>query len=321
MKHLSLLLIMLVSLSVFVGCSEDNPIVPVTSLSPPTDVVMVTGEFSITLSWDASTFESAADFEGYNVYVDTTSIASVSDSTGAAFLEARKVNTTPVVTRSFTVTQDGMGMDLVRGQKYYLHVRSARADGKLSIASNEVDTAPRPEGSNNTGDVALLMYDYDPSTSTRSGYGWDRFAGTGAPFSTSEANAEDIDFFMVEEANSADDGSEFVSPAQASFTSGWTIRNETLFKDLGAGDDAWNTSIAPDVADMTTKVKVIEDHTYALYTHDMQWIKVRVTNLDPNVPVNASGGGTVNLNQATFDYAYQLLNDYGRFKPGLGGAN
>ena len=317
MKRLTLALLIAAIVAVS-GCNSDV-VAPPAELAPPSHVTFITGTASIQIAWDASPFASSDKFVGYNVYADTVSIAAVSDTSDAAFLEARLINPAPLLNRSFTVDRLGNGAALVEGMKYYIHVRTVRDDDRLSVASNEIDSAPRPVGDNNEeNNDDLLMYDFSFDTVTRSGYGWDRATGDGAAQPTAEVNADKIDFFMVEEANSADDGSEFVSPAQASFTQGWAQSNKSLFKDLGSGDSAWETSIAPSVGDMTEKVKVNADHTYALYTHEGYWVKIRVTRFDKNVAVPKNGGGTVGLNRIAFDYAFQLIDDYGRFKPGAG---
>lgn len=317
MKHPIWILMAIVVIGL-AGCGDDSIVEPPDVLAPPTNVTVVTGDSEIVLNWDNSPDAGADVFEGYNVYIDTLSIAGLSDSTSAAFLNARRVNQEPMRTRTYTVLSLASGASLEQGKKYYLHVRSERSNGRVSVASNEVDTSPRPEGTNEGTALTDLMFDYSANTNTRSGYGWVRDSGAGQPHVTSQANAEKIDFFMTEEPNSANDGSVFVSPAQANFTQGWSVRNRTLFKDLGAGDAAWQTSTAPDTTDMTESVPVVQGHTYALYTHDGYWVKVRVTNLTKNVSVAATGGGTVRLNRAQFDYAFQLIRDYGRFKPGTG---
>lgn len=304
---------------VAIAACGDDPILPPDELAPPTNLTMVTGSDNIQLAWNASPDAGSSVFEGYNVYVDTVSIVAIADSTGASFLNLRKVNASPLQTRSFTITSLANGTGLQTGKKYYAHVRSERNNGRLSVGSNEIDTAPRPSGDNGNPNLMLLMFDYDANTDTRSGYGWARGTGLGAAQVTAPANQDKIDFFMTEEPNSSDNGSLFVSPAQASFTASWSQRNRTLFRDLGVGADAWNTSVAPDTASMTQTVKVLNDHTYAVYTHDGYWAKIRVTRFDKNVGVPRTGGGTANLNRAQFDHAFQVIQGYGRFKPG--GAN
>ena len=306
--------VLLLLLAVGAGCGEENPVRPPDELAPPTSLTAVTGEFTVDLAWSRSPFESSGRFAGYNVYVDTVSIAAFSDSISASLLEARKVNAAPVTGTSFHVLSLADGSSLVKGRKYYFHVRTLREDGRVSEASNEVDTAPRPEGDNDFGSEDLLMYDFDATTTSRSAFGWDRSIGDGQSYTTAEINENFIDFFMAEEPNSSDDGSLFLSPAQASFVSHWTVRHKTLFMDLGVGDAAWKTLMAPDTTAMTETVKVKEDHTYALYTQDGYWVKLRVVEFKKNLPV-AGSQGTVRLNRVKFDYAFQLIQGYGRFAP------
>ena len=317
LNHRILIGAVLAASLVLAACGDDDPLRP-SEFAPPTNVTMETGEFSIKLDWQASPFAGASEFAGYNVYADTASIAGMSDTTDAEFLAERKINADPITARQYTVAMEADTTPLVRGQRYYLHVRSVRNDGRVSVASNEVHTAPRPQGDNDIGNDDLLMYDFSATTSTPSAYGWERFSGLGQPYATSEANQEEIDFFMIEEPNSTDDGSEFVSPSQTTITAGWSQRNRSLFQDLGAGEAAWAVAVAPDTADMTTRVKVVNDHTYALYLHDGHWAKIRVTMFEKNIQVPSSGGPSVVLNRVTFTYAFQLLEDYPRFKPGGG---
>jgi len=305
----------ILGLAVFAAGCSDTVVAPPAELAPPTSVVAITGTETIDLTWTGSPFSGSDKFKGYNVYADTMSIASVSDSSNAAFLEARKINTTPITANTFKVLFLKGGSALTQGKKYYVHVRTVRDDDRLSVASNEINTSPRPEGTNG-GDPALLMFDFSGDTSSRSAFGWERGSGDGFGYATAETNEALIDFFMVEEPNSTDNGSMLLSPAQATFTSGWTTRHKTLFRDLGAGEAAWMTSIAPNPAtQMTETVKVVLDHTYALYLHDKYWVKIRVTGFDKNIAVPKTGGGTIALNRIAFKFAFQLINDYGRFKP------
>ncbi len=317
MRTLKLFAFIAVAGAFAAGCGEDSPVRPSDEIAPPTNVTFTTEISSIVISWAASPFESSDRFDGYYVYIDTVSIAAAGDTAttgGGAFLEARKINDNPVVARTYVVDRTGNGTALQQGKKYFVHVRSAREDDRISLASNEINSSPRPEGDNENTDANLLMWDYHASTNSRSGFGWTRANGVGLPYETAAGNSALIDFFMMEELNSADDGSQFISPAQAAFTVGYPTRHSTKFKDLGAGITAWNTSIAPNVADLTEVVKVINDHTYALYLHDGHWVKLRVTNLTKNLtPTGAST--SIKLNRIRFTYAFQLIDDYGRFKP------
>lgn len=293
------------------GCGGDDPAGPVAVFGPPGTVLLVSGSNSVQLSWGASSFEPSSEFSGYNVYLDVVPF-STNDDPG--FLAQRAVNSTPIRATNYTVTATPIGGALLQGTKYYMHVRTLRSDGSLSTASNEVDTSPRPEGNNGT-DPAVSMYDYDSMTNTKSGYGWNVVTGQGVPYSALPANADGIDVLMAEEPNSPDEGSLWLSPSVASFSAGWPTRRTTLFKDLGVGDVAWQTSIAPSPATMSTTVKIQVDHTYAVLTQDQHWVKVRVLELVKNAVVPRTGGGNVNLNYARFRFAVQLVADYGRFKP------
>lgn len=300
----------LAAILMLAGCGDDTT-GPAPVFGPPGTVSFVTGPNTVRLSWGPSTYEGASDFGGYNVYVDTAPIAGNDDP---VFLAARLVNTSPVAGTSYTVSSTAGGGSLQQGTRYYFHVRTRGSSTDLSIASNEVDTAPRPEG-NNGSDPSQYMYDFDDLTETKSAYGWNVVTGQGAAYSASAANANFVELVMVEEPNSPDDGSLFLSPMLADFTSGWTPRHRTLIKDLGVGDAAWQTPIAPDPLTMVESVKVLADHTYAIRTYDDHWGKLRVTELSKNVAVSVPGGGTVQLNYVRFTFALQLIEGYGRFKP------
>ncbi len=313
MKKWTPLILGAVAVVALAGCGEDNPIRPSDELAPPTNLAMVNGATSVMLTWNASPFESSGRFAGYNVYVDTVSIAGVTDTTTAGFLQARQANSGLITTHAYTLDRLHGGTALVQGKKYYIHVRTVREDDRVSIASNELVTSPRPEGDN--GDVtADLMYDFSTLTITPSAYGWDRMNGTGLAYTTSQTNQTLIDFFMAETPNSSTNGSQFVSPAQLADIT-WPVEHRTLFKDLGAGDAAWNTAVAPDTAAMAQTAPVALDHSYALHLFDGYWAKIRVTEFTKNVNVSKTGGGTVALNRIKFRYAFQLIDDFGRFKP------
>ncbi len=158
------------------------------------------------------------------------------------------------------------------------------------------------------------MYDYNVFTDTKSAYGWNVVTGQGTLYSSSPANANGVEIVMVEDPSSFDDGSRLISPTLADFTNGWTPRHRTTFLDLGAGDAAWETSIAPDPLNMVESVALLEDHTYAFRTHDEHWGKLRVTELMKNVVVFVPGSRPVYLNSARFTFALQLIQDYRRFK-------
>jgi len=291
------------------GCGEDSTTSIVRTFGPPGVASLVAGANTVRISWGPSGFEGAGDFRGYNVYLDVAPVAGNDDP---AFLSTRLANTSPVLANTFTVSSTAGGGSLQQGTRYYFHVRTVHANGSLSTASNELDTSPRPEG-NNGSDPSQLMYDYDSLTPTKSGYGWNVSTGQGVAYSTVASNDALIDITMAEEANSPDDGSLMLSPSVAAFTAGWTQRNRTLFKDLGAGEAAWETPIPPDPATMLESVKLLEDHTYAILTYDLHWVKLRVTQLMKNVDVQRTGGGTVRLNYARFTFAVQLIQGYARF--------
>ncbi len=119
---------------------------------------------------------------------------------------------------------------------------------------------------------------------------------------------------MVEDPSSFDDGSLLISPTLADFTNGWTPRHRTIFLDRGAGDLAWETSIAPDPLNMVESVPLLDNHTYAFRTYDEHWGKLRVTELAKNVEILVPGRRPVYLNSARFTFALQLIQGYGRFK-------
>ncbi len=289
------------------GCGDETG--PERTLSPPGALDMVAGPNTVLLGWERSGFDGANDFRGYNIYVDVASIPVQAD---AFFLASRLANQTPTTSNLFTVSMLTSGASLQQGTAYYFQVRTVHANGGLSAPSNEVHTAPRPEG-NNGSDASQFMYDDDSMTATKSGYGWDSRTGQGVAYSRLALNDSLIDVLMVEEPNSADDGSFFVAPSESDLAATWITRNATLFKDLGAGPGAWETAIAPDPSSMTPSVKLQHDHTYAIRTHDRHWVKLRVNEIAKNVEVARIGGGSARLNYARFTFAVQLIQDYGRF--------
>lgn len=181
-------------------------------------------------------------FGGYNVYVGDAPFASNDDP---GFLSSRLVNPNPISGTTDTASTTATGASLLQGTRCYFHVRTRRSNAELSTASNEIETSPRPEG-NKGFDPAQYLYDYNVFTDTKSAYGWNVATGQGTLYTSSPANANGVEIVMVEDPSSFDDGSLLISPTLADFTNGWTPRHQTIFLDLGAGDAAWETSIAPD---------------------------------------------------------------------------
>lgn len=129
-------IVVFLALAVLSGCSDDsNPAQPVDEFAPPSDLVFTNGDGDVLLDWDASTDATLDDFAGYHVYRNTTSMAG---ATGTQ-LNAYKLTTQPIMQRSY------LDDSATNGTRYFYAVRAVKDNGDLSAASNEVDTAPRPE--------------------------------------------------------------------------------------------------------------------------------------------------------------------------------
>ena len=99
---------------------------------------------------------------------------------------------------------EGFGIVYVEGMGFGLPALATTAGG--AATAQTVGFASRTAN--------LLMWDYHASTNSRSGFGWTRANGVGLPYETAAGNSALIDFFMMEELNSA-------MPTMESISSTW----------------------------------------------------------------------------------------------------
>jgi len=106
--------------------------VEVTRFAPPASVEVKPAAGALVVSWKASPDESRKDFGGYNVYVSTTSLLLSSKND---LPDPVKVNKE---THSVTVK------NLEAGKVYFVHVRSRKRSGEVSVPSLP-EVVGRPE--------------------------------------------------------------------------------------------------------------------------------------------------------------------------------
>jgi hypothetical protein len=126
--------LLLSSILLFVGACTGGggKMVEVTRFSPPTSVEVKPAARALVVSWKASPDEPEKDFAGYNVYVSTNSLLLSSKNDLPAPVEVNKG------THSVTVK------NLETGKVYFVHVRSRRKNGEVSVPSLP-EVVGRPE--------------------------------------------------------------------------------------------------------------------------------------------------------------------------------
>jgi hypothetical protein len=265
------------------GCSSDNTVKPPTELAPPTAVAAVDGDGFVTISWTASPDQSRSDFTGYNIYRWTSSLA----DTAGANLETYRVGTASASVSSFVDDFNSTLSNGENGVRYYYHVRS-KGDG-LSVASNQVQAAGRPEG---TGEVIEELAGH-----LASGF---HFA-TGDSISLRVNNPDRFDltdmYLGTTDAHN-DIGSPLAvkSPSTLDYADPQWSSIVTSILDLGSQPDAntaWKVQTAAEPSADLQEVTL--DHVYVFKTTSGNYAKIQVTG------ISGDAGSRI----ITFRYAYQ----------------
>jgi len=262
----------------FGGCGDDDsgpPVVPPDKLAPPTSVLVVNGDLSITVRWTASPDESAEDFKQYNIYRGTSSLLSIDP--GQLEQLGHKIGSV------------GKGVGTIQtvvanGTLYYFHVRSVNEDSELSDASNEVMGAGRAEGQDK------IIEEFSSSGDS----GFDFSAGNSVALSQSNPDRFTLtDIYLGTGAADDDPGSvlSLKSPELlARLNSEWASKRAGV-KFLGTNWEASTT----DAAGFQTQMDVIQGAVYAIKTPSGHYAKIHVQTIS-----GAAGSRAI-----TFRYAYQ----------------
>ncbi|HID55728.1 TPA: hypothetical protein EYP37_04305 [Candidatus Poribacteria bacterium] len=163
--------------------------------------------------------------------------------------------------------------DVRNGETYYYAVSSFDLDGNESdLSPEEVWDTPRPEGR-----VILDEYQLSPDTS-------------GFDFSNGEQGPVPYDRATTDIYFDADNGVYYL-----------LSDNGTLMQDMGYHESWDDLDIAPDKGYVGDIIEILEGHTYAFYTPEGNYAKIKVLRLTDR--------------SVTFDWAYQLEPDNPQLAP------
>jgi hypothetical protein len=269
------------------GCGNDKETKPPDQLAPPTNLRYVNGNNQVAIGWDAS--PDAQFSVGYNVYRHTASIVNLSPGD----LEQYKINTSLVDRETNDYTDD----TAENGTMYFYHVRAVEENGDLSDPSNEIDTAPRPDG----GIVTLAEF----TNQRPSGLNLSR----GVAVSMMSENADSIDVYLGTTGPNDEPDQELAlkSPSLVSDQPPWNTRLAQL-KLL----DSWDVSTTSssgwsDNIPLGTSTEEIENKIIAIRTPSQNghvfYGKIRII---------ANSGSQGNRDIGLL-WAFQPIPDYLRF--------
>ncbi|MDM7915427.1 MAG: hypothetical protein ACE15D_09545 [Candidatus Eisenbacteria bacterium] len=260
------------------GCSDDNETKPPEELAPPTSLDAVNGDGEIVLTWDASPDEGATNFDGYEIYRGTQSLASLT----LQQLEQYRIGHAGETVHTYTD-------NVTNGTLYYYHVRSINTADDQSEASNEITAAGRAEGT----DVIIEEFEAEGA----SGFNF----ASGDPVALDQSNEDRFtltDIYLGTGASDDDPGSPLAlkSPHLLSrLNAEWDSRIAQI-KLLGNGADSWETRTTNDTGMSNQSGVDAVGNVYAIKTPDNHWGKIWVQEID-----DANPGSR----KITFRYAYQ----------------
>lgn len=285
----TVLLLGLMGALLVAGCGEDTE-KPEEEFAPPTALRIVgAGTDAIAISWGRSSDEGLGNFEGYIIYWNAnSSLASLQPPNFPA--TAKSDTVLKGEPKSYTV------QDLDQGTKYFIHVRAYKSNGDYSRGTNEIDAAPRPEG---TGTI------YEKAAPTGNNSGFDFSAGQS--FSFVIENRDNIDIYLGT-VNTNDSGGDLYlkSPDQVQSANDWSSR-ASFIKDEGTAD----TRAEYDEVTTTTdsgwlkKAAVLLNHVYVIKTPENNYAKIWITAIS----------GTSGTRTITFQWAFQPITNYPSFSP------
>jgi hypothetical protein len=293
--------LMLLISSPWLGSAQSSPVAKLTKLAPPADVRVEAGANAIKVNLDSSPDKGDREFAGYTIYFDTKSLVDLSvDSLFYA------VEIGPNV-REYVVR------GLENNRPYFFHIRSRKRDGSIGAASlPEKTVTPQADAKH----YNVNMYDNDVSgTPGICGYGWSIANGQGIPgYYNLTQNGKNVHVVLMKSSSSKSE-SVLISPSEANFTEGWSLRNKTLIADIGT--DWVIGKVLPDSAFTSTAV-VRKGHVYLLKTHENYYVKLRVDSIDEVKLLLGIGAQRPDLavNKITFTYASQLGQTYELFLTG-----
>ncbi len=287
----------LAGLLLVAGCSDDETTAPPAEFDPPSALYAVNGSGSVLLRWTASSYASSEDFDGYNVYRHTASMAGLSDAAMAAYRIGQASGT------SYNDT------GRPNGTQYYYVVRALKEDGTLSERSNEINTAARTEGLN---DVTIYEFAYSDQPSGLN-------CNEPAAYTMSSAtpdNRSKIDLYLGTTGAGDESTQQLALKSPHLVLNGdaaWASRQAQLVL-LGSGQSAWDRYDAPTTGWSTSVPlgtsnaevidKVIAVKTPPFTDGQVHYAKVWIQSVDSDPP----GERTISVK-----VAWQSAPNYPRF--------
>jgi len=280
------------------GCSDDDTTEPPESFAPPTDLVVVNSSNEVNLSWDETPDQGLGDFQGYNVYRHTSSMAGMTSTQLRTYLLPKSSSQVTVAGQ----VEQYRDATAVNGTRYYYRVVAVKGGDFDDFSQGiELDTAPRPEFDSDT------VYEF-AAANQPSGL---RLQSGNAFRMTSQLlvladNRDSIDVY-IGTSHATDGGSgtlRLKSPHLVDNSdSAWAGRDADIMY-LGNSEDAWD-AYAPEAtgwADFQDEA-LTEGAVFAVRTPDGHYAKLRVIDVD----------GTAPQRQVRCRIAYQPLPNYPRF--------
>lgn len=290
-RHAGIILLVGLMGALFVaGCGEDTE-KPEEEFAPPTALKIVgNGTDAIAISWGRSSDEGVGNFEGYIIYWNpNSSLAGIQPPDFPQTAESDSV--LKGEPKSYTI------QGLTQGTKYFIHVRAYKSNGDFSRGTNELDAAPRPEG---TGTI------YEKAAALENDSGFDFSEGTS--FSFVIENRDNIDIYLgTVNANDSGGDLQLKSPDQVQSANDWSSR-ASFIKDEGTADTQADYDEVSSTEDTGWQKKsaVLLNHVYAIKTPENHYVKLWVTAVSGSSPNRT----------ITFQWAYQPIVNYPSFSPG-----
>jgi len=278
-------LTLLLAVSVFVLSCEEVTTKPPTEFAPPSNLQIVAiGVNSVQLAWSPSPDAGLDDFGGYIIY----------SSPGISYRDSLETSI-PASVRRDTVAKSTTAVTIAglsQNQKYFFHVRGFKTNGDVTIGSNEVNAAPRPEGT-------VMLYEFASELGFPSAFDFDQ----GEAVSMVWANKDLIDIYLGTSDAQDQEGLLWIkSPHLVSSANDWTERT-SLIKILGTGPFDSYTSVTDE--DWTDHAEVQQGTVIAVKTPDNRYAKIKITGYLGQFPNRT----------VQFQWAYQPIPNYPRFSP------
>ncbi len=280
MKKILGVMLAVVLLAAFWGCSKDEPTPPPPSITAP-EVTPIPYDDSVKVAWTQSPEHNEEGFEGYLLYasknVDLSTMTETELGTHLVFTEP--------ITDTFYLITDYFGDSLEDGAIYYFGVRAVRSteDGDTMSPITVVETSPVKLGSGRIyflGSDTICAFNFEEDTA----------------LTIDQADPEP-DMYL-DTSNTSETGLVLKSPHLAGTV--WT--GESYFKvlDVGNLDDFPET----EDADWSDQIDVSSVKVSVVKTTQNHFVKLKITSF---------GTDSEGRYYIDFQYKYQTKTNYPHF--------